>query len=217
MPLRNFYFYSINRVKPQLRKTSSSRRKQNTFATNATATTRHRRDTPPRDTPCHTDRARKPFSYRFQRVRKFSISSAWQLFAANERQRYERETGPPHRSRCTLRLLSIQFLVIRYLETISRVVLRVYTTGHSLASLSADPHTLRKQFACGGVARVAGTRDRNNDDHLSSSPIQLRSFSLSLLFSLQFLLLSLIPLTSCALLCLAILRCYTVQYIRGRC
>lgn len=77
-----------------------------------------------------------------------------------------------------------------------------------------------KQFACGGVARVAGTRDRNNDDHLSSSPIQLRSFSLSLslLFSLRLLLLSLIPLTSCALICLAILRCYTVQYtVRGRC
>lgn len=44
------------------------------------------------------------------------------------------------------------------------------------------------------------------------------SLSLSLLFSLRLLLLSLIPLTSCALICLAILRCYMVQYtVRGRC
>ena len=81
------------------------------------------------------------------------------------------------------RLLSIQFLVIRYLETISRVVLRVYTTLVIPWPACQPTHTLcsRKSnaFACGGVARVAGTRDRNNDDHLSSAPIQLRSLFFS--------------------------------------
>lgn len=40
-------------------------------------------------------------------------------------------------------LLSFQFLVIRYLETISRVILRVYTTGHSVVACQPTRRYLR--------------------------------------------------------------------------
>lgn len=40
-------------------------------------------------------------------------------------------------------LLYFQFLVIRYLETISRVILRVYTTGHSVVACQPKRRYLR--------------------------------------------------------------------------
>ena len=143
---------------------------------------------PPRSTPpANTDRAATvnrftPLRQRSKIQHLFCVA----IVAAatlREREREDRSTAPLAVHLAVPRLLSIQFLVIRYLETISRVVLRVYTTLVIPWPACQPTHTLcsRKSnaFACGGVARVAGTRDRNNDDHLSSAPIQLRSLFFS--------------------------------------
>lgn len=106
--------------------------------------------TPPRH-PCQY--RHKPFYTGFDVVTTFENSASLLSCNCSSQQRYatrDRSSTPFAVHLAVPRLLSIQFLVIRYLETISRVVLRVYTTGHSLASLSADPHTLlvQKQRVC---------------------------------------------------------------------
>lgn len=139
-------------------KASSTWRKQNTFPTNATAATRHThhratRNGTPSTPPIPTepiDRFIPVFNVVATFENSASLLSDNCSSSSSSNATRDRSTTPFAVHLAVPRLLSIQFLVIRYLETISRVVLRVYTTGHSLAGLSADPHTLlvQKQRVC---------------------------------------------------------------------